>query len=341
MRTSFLHGVVLLGFLFTCPVFGQESWKGVKPNSKSVLRPYVKEQLTRLFDGKFAELEKEAALPSYSNGGTIGKESEQIFFGCFAYSEWNDKPEWERFFKAMDAWDQAYPDSPYSRIARTDALIDHAWEARGSGFANTVTEEGWKLHGERLAQAYKTHQLAGKLGGTKHKAYWLNYLTLCRALQASPEKTLEVAEAGLKEFPTETTLYSAYCNTLLPRWGGEPGEWQKWLHAQQKDAKWPGGEMDPESYAMILSKMFKLIRNSDGPFFADPNLSWEKAKQGLIRIMDKHPDSIYWKTITATLAWAAGDTDMSAKTLATMKGQFDAWAISYNTFGEVTGTTIK
>ena len=33
------------------------------------------------------------------------------------------------------------------------SLIDSAWEARGDGLAHTVTEEGWRKMGERLAKA--------------------------------------------------------------------------------------------------------------------------------------------------------------------------------------------
>ncbi|MFO1465163.1 MAG: hypothetical protein U1F35_01755 [Steroidobacteraceae bacterium] len=41
-----------------------------------------------------------------------------------------------------------------------------AWKARGDGFSNTVTPEGWKLFEERLAKARKLMDEAESFAAT-------------------------------------------------------------------------------------------------------------------------------------------------------------------------------
>ncbi len=72
-------------------------------------------------------------------------------------------PDWKGWFAKLDAWKAAFPDSPTQPVARAEALVNYGWEARGSGYANTVTSEGWKLLAERLAQARGVLEEAEKL----------------------------------------------------------------------------------------------------------------------------------------------------------------------------------
>ena len=48
-------------------------------------------------------------------------------------------------------WEAAFPESPIRPVAEPSAWIDYAWQARGSGWARTVTDEGWQRFAERLA----------------------------------------------------------------------------------------------------------------------------------------------------------------------------------------------
>jgi hypothetical protein len=43
-------------------------------------------------------------------------------------------------------------------VAIGSAYVRHAWKARGNGFANTVTADGWKLFQERIENARSTFE---------------------------------------------------------------------------------------------------------------------------------------------------------------------------------------
>jgi hypothetical protein len=50
-------------------------------------------------------------------------------------------------------------------VALALAYLDYASDARGTGYANTVSETGWKLFSERTAEARRILKEASKLAG--------------------------------------------------------------------------------------------------------------------------------------------------------------------------------
>jgi hypothetical protein len=325
----------LCALLFFQGVVGAQELQKVTPNARVIQRTYVNQQLNRLLTGQYAELEKEVASPSLADAGAIGLTKERTFFAAFRVEDWQKPPNWDAIFKSLDQWEAAFPTSPASRLARSTALIGYAWWARGNDVASTVTQNGWKLFGERLVEDFKKLEEARKLGGDKEPVYWTNLLTVGRGLQVPHNKMQEIVNEGLKHIPDNPGIYYSYCIAILPRWGGSVGEWQDWINAQNKDARWGGKEMDPALYAQILWLVFDYIRNSDGPFFASKKLSWEKAKTGLDQLCSKYPKSVYWKTARARFAWVAGDTQTLRSSIAALNGSYDSWAVGPSDMSEM------
>jgi hypothetical protein len=61
--------------------------------------------------------------------------------------------EWAARLALLDRWRAAVPNSVIEPIARGRYFIQYAWNARGTGWANTVSEANWKLFAARLQQA--------------------------------------------------------------------------------------------------------------------------------------------------------------------------------------------
>ncbi|HYF50088.1 MAG TPA: hypothetical protein VEJ63_11820 [Planctomycetota bacterium] len=57
---------------------------------------------------------------------------------------------------------ELFPESNLAGTFRGEAYVKYAWDARGSGWASTVTDEGWKLMRERLAVAEEALTAAWK-----------------------------------------------------------------------------------------------------------------------------------------------------------------------------------
>ena len=60
---------------------------------------------------------------------------------------------WKELLAVLTRWHEQRPASMPATIAIAEASIGYGWEARGTGFADTVTPEGWRLLEQRMAPA--------------------------------------------------------------------------------------------------------------------------------------------------------------------------------------------
>src|SRR5262249_29726166 len=63
--------------------------------------------------------------------------------------------EWANYLPKVQKWVADCPKSITAHVALASAYKEYAWSARGTGFSDTVTEEGWHLYHERLMRARK------------------------------------------------------------------------------------------------------------------------------------------------------------------------------------------
>src|SRR5262249_56790458 len=61
--------------------------------------------------------------------------------------------DWKVQLERLEHWMQAEPGSVTAQVALAEAYTNYGWYARGENEADTVSESGWRLFGERLAQA--------------------------------------------------------------------------------------------------------------------------------------------------------------------------------------------
>jgi len=122
----------------------------------------------------------------------------------------------------LEAWIAHSPDSLAPQIALGDAWIAHAWEARGTGWANTVTEEGWKKFHERLAEARKILESIPEEKIDDASVYsLLLVVAMGEGWKDWPEKKRD--ELFRKAIAIDKNRLGPYMNrrtTLSPKWGG-------------------------------------------------------------------------------------------------------------------------
>src|SRR5205814_10318239 len=73
---------------------------------------------------------------------------------------------WQVHDRIHQDWIAQFPTSITARVAYADFFTDYAWHARGTGFADKVTKEGWQRFRERIELARntvgETRELTGK-----------------------------------------------------------------------------------------------------------------------------------------------------------------------------------
>jgi hypothetical protein len=144
-------------------------------------------------------------------------------YATLATPKFSNSADYPEHCVVLAKWRDQHPDSPTPLLALAKAHINWAWEARGVGFADTVTDEGWQHFHTRIAEAKRLVDAALELGVKDGEAYAL--LILIAKAEGRPQ---EQARAWLKEGqkldPTYYMMYIQMADYLLPKWHGENGE---------------------------------------------------------------------------------------------------------------------
>jgi len=255
---------------------------------------------------RFAELEQAAVeirrtKPVFDNGSW---KIVQFYdsFGCRA-----EEPEsmWQLHDRIHQDWIAQFPTSITARVAYADFFTDYAWHARGSGFADKVTKEGWRLFGERLASASK--KLAEARWLTDKDPFWWEVALGVALGQHWPKNEYDQLLEQAKAFEPKFWAYDiARARSLLPRWYGEPGDWE--AYAEQAAGR-PDG-LGAEIYARIVMDLHGYYDN----VFRETKASWLKVRQGLSEMRQKYPRSFDLLNQTALLSTLGGDRELAKET---------------------------
>lgn len=267
----------------------------------------------QLFEqSKFDELET-AVIKLREEKGVFGNGYPKIavFYEGFEGRKAEDDSVWQKLEERHKAWIAAKPTSLAARIAHAKFLTDYAWKARGSGFAGSVQEEGWRLFGERLSEASAVLKEAGKLP-EKDPLFWRSLLTIAMGLNWEKSEFEEIMAEAHAYDPTFWLVDTTRTYTLLPRWLGKVGEWED-LALETADRKDGLGD---ELYARIIQYADAYYRN----IFKESRASWPRTKDGLIALRKKYPDSLELNSVAAKLAVKADDKDFAKQAFDLLKG---------------------
>ena len=264
-------------------------------------------QVIGLFDaGRFSELE-ELAMDARSNRVRYGNGTWQLMHFYTALTPQRDAPEneWQRHDRLLQKWEQEKPKSITARVAHADFCVDYAWHARGSGWANSVSKDGWRLMGERLAQSQKILQDAQRLP-SKCPMWWYVQMTVAMGQSwARPDhdRVFDLAKKSEPEFWNFDVARGTY---LLPRWHGQPGDWERDAENEMRR----GGGLGAEGYARVAMDLAAYHKN----IFKETKVQWPKVREGCEILRQKYPASTEILCRYARLA-AQADERALARTL--------------------------
>lgn len=200
-------------------------------------------------------------------------------------------------------WEKAFPDSLTRRVALAEMLVSYAWHARGTGYAHTVTPEGWRLMRERLEQASAV--LVDARGLSDSDPYWFSAaMTVGTGQSWDKEMFDKLVEECRSKYPGYWHLETQRAYTLLPRWFGDEGDWEKFA---LEAAKVPKG-LGAETYARIIIRMSGY---DVADVFRDSDAEWSRMKPGLQTLLEKYPESVTLKNEAAYHATLGRDREMA------------------------------
>jgi hypothetical protein len=257
--------------------------------------------LVGLFNsGRFAELDRLAQqLQQGRSRFKGGAWRLHVLFGTLSSpgAETATDAAWKAQIAKLEKWAQTRPASPTPRIAQAQTYLRFAWKARGHGYANTVTPEGWALFKERVQRARSILEQSTALA--ENSPHW--YLEMQGvALDQQWDRTAfdALAERALAHEPSYYYFATSEANYLLPKWYGKPGDTERYA-AEVADRV--GGEEGDAVYFQIASAINCCNRTQA------PMLSWPRVQRGFAAIESLFQSTNHERNVMAFLAVRAGD----------------------------------
>jgi hypothetical protein len=138
----------------------------------------------------------------------------------FSFSQSTDYPE---HIKKLEQWKTENPESPTPLVVLGRTYLRYAWDARGGGFADSVSDVGWELYRQRIVEAQRLLEESLRLGVNDADVY-ARLVEVAKSGNMPRERADNWVEESLKVDPTYYPTYEAMAEYLLPRWHGEPGD---------------------------------------------------------------------------------------------------------------------
>lgn len=280
----------------------------------------------RQFDeGKYEEIERltESLFASQALDPQGDWELANVYATLDRPPDGDHAPEeaWKAHLARLEEWEKRLPASATALALHGETMVKYAWRARGSGFADSVSRDGWAVFGERLVQARALLERALLLPRPVPLVY-VGLLTVGLG-QGWPREQMEaLLERAVTLAPTYPDFYLQMAIYLLPRWHGKPGDWQRFAEVSAQRTK---SQLGMSLYARI----FRCVYNYVGPEEAlHPNyLSWSKLREGWRELEKRCENKDWFREMRGRSACQFGDRAESNDIFAQMgNGMFlDVW----------------
>src|SRR5882762_11266709 len=225
--------------------------------------------------------------------------------------------DWGDLLQRLQRWVKARPESITARVALALAYLDYAHDARGSGYASTVSESGWKLFEQRTAEAKRILKEASALA-TKCPEWYVAMQMVSVNQGWSVTEARALFEEANKFEPEYYTYARDLAYYLLPKWSGDAGDTEKFL---QEVADRIGADKGDILYFQVAAANY-VICGCDG----NPELSWDRIKRGFEASEKRYGVSMPNSNRIAYLATYFGERDLiyAGKILTRIGDQWDA-----------------
>ena len=268
--------------------------------SDTTLRDFRVSLLGLFNSSRYADLDTLAQqLQQQRSRFTGGAWRLHVFFGTLSSpgSATATDAAWQAHIAKLEQWAASSPASPTPRIALAQTFLRFAWKARGHGYSNTVTAEGWELFRSRVQSARSTlEQSAASAENSPH--WYLEMQGVALDQQWDRAAFDALAERALAHEPGYYYFAVSESNYLLPKWYGRAGDTEQYA-AQVADRI--GGDEGDAVYFQIAAAINCCNKTQA------PALSWSRVQRGFAAIESLYKSTNHERNVMAYLALRNGD----------------------------------
>lgn len=198
----------------------------------------------------------------------------------------SEEDKWAQLFTTIGGWEQAYPSSPFAKLARTKLLISQAWVIRGSGYSNSVSGQAMATFESRNEEVAQRLMSSRQLNGVIPEWY-VQMIETGKNLSAPLDEMTALVDEGLRSFPDFYEIATIASKAYLPKWGGSDEQFAQFASHVKDTAPQGYGSM---LYARIYYEA-SCCDYFDGLVFTQGHADWPSLKEGLESLRKRHPDA--------------------------------------------------
>jgi hypothetical protein len=213
--------------------------------------------------------------------------------------------DYERRIALLRKWITHNPSSVTARIALAGTYTRWGWKARGNGYADTVTDEGWRLLHKRDAVALAALRDASRLS-TVSPEWFVEMLTVAHVEDFDKLKMRALVDKAFAVEPDYYYVYQTYASFLLPKWNGEQGDARRFADEISNRI---GGARGDMMYYEIAVSMACGACGGEQPL---RGMDWSRVKRGFAANEKSYGISTYKLNQMALAANDAGDYAFAA-----------------------------
>lgn len=223
----------------------------------------------------------------------------------------------EEILQLLNEWSKQRPSSHFATTCLGRFYKDYAYQARGTGFSETVVKEGAKLFKERLEKASEYLE----------KGYTLNVddpfapsalIVVAKGLSLNRNSMEKQFQRAIKADNTDYIAYHAKLDYLMPKWYGTREEMFAFARESAKNA--PAHTLIPKLIIEAHLEMYYWTENE--AYFKQPEV-WQEVKAAYARILADFPDSSERRNWFAYVAYLAGDYITAHEQFSIIKDNWD------------------
>jgi hypothetical protein len=211
--------------------------------------------------------------------------------------------DWQQHIQLMERWGQSNPHSITQPIALAESYIGYAWSARGDGYADSVSDSGWKLYGERTAKAKAILDAAPDLAN-KCPEWYIAMHEVAQGQSWGADLDAALIQQAVTFEPTYQYFYQVHAAYLLPKWSGEAGDASRFA---EDSANRMGGDAGDILYFYMAGEIVCHCQEPEINHF-----SWPRLQKGFAALEKEHGVSLLVVNRFAEMAtvfqdWVAAD----------------------------------
>lgn len=212
--------------------------------------------------------------------------------------------DWQQHLDLIERWTHTNPQSITAPIALAESYISFAWDARGNGSSNTVSDSGWKLFAQRIAKAKTILDDASALA-SKCPDWYTGMQQVAQGQSWELPRAAHLFQQAVAFEPTYQYYYRSYAAYLLPKWSGEEGDAASFA---EESANRISGEAGDALYFLIAEKIVCACEDAEFAHF-----SWPRLQSGFAALEKKYGSSLISVNSFALMAansrdWVAADS---------------------------------